>query len=441
MIQGKIDELTVEAKRGAGGITQTPKERLTEFENRLEGVQKTLDETVELQKVADTEIIKANRNLTNAQSKISEATSEISKADDLLKNEGVQALRDAKEKSDQLGQQSGEIGEISQKARALADEIVEKTEKVMETSKKALGTANTAFDELKQVNEMTKQISDALATNVSRNLNRENEKLKETAKRVTKALEEANIAYEKTLTKFASVNSLAIPVVNVESLKSDIKQIQDEAISTESNFNDAKNKNTELTSTYQDHISLAQVLLERGNLQKMDAIELLKTANYSYTKAKEAVLKGDNILKEANSTYHTLAGFKNQVEKSKEDANKALESVRAIEQQIEKANELNHKAKNSLRDAQNNANEAKKNAQDAQLKYAEQASADAEQIQKKANSTKTEAIQLGGEADNLAIRVAATVDRLDKLETVSRDDEDIAKEAKEKVKDQYLFFF
>lgn len=56
--------------------------------------------------------------------------------------------------------------------------------------------------------------------------------------------------------------------------------------------------------------------------------------------AEKAVAEGDGTLKKANFTYHTLSGFKNQVEESKQKAAEALETVPSIERQIDNAIEL-----------------------------------------------------------------------------------------------------
>lgn len=56
--------------------------------------------------------------------------------------------------------------------------------------------------------------------------------------------------------------------------------------------------------------------------------------------AVKAVAEGDGTLKKANFTYHTLSGFKNQVDESKQKAADALESVPSIKRQIDNAIEL-----------------------------------------------------------------------------------------------------
>lgn len=47
----------------------------------------------------------------------------------------------------------------------------------------------------------------------------------------------------------------------------------------------------------------------RANEQQEEAIKLLEHLKYIYTNAKEAVALGDGTLREANNTYHTLAGL------------------------------------------------------------------------------------------------------------------------------------
>lgn len=47
----------------------------------------------------------------------------------------------------------------------------------------------------------------------------------------------------------------------------------------------------------------------RSNAQQEEAISLLEHLKGVYTTAQEAVALGDGTLKEANNTYHTLAGI------------------------------------------------------------------------------------------------------------------------------------
>lgn len=83
--------------------------------------------------------------------------------------------------------------------------------------------------------------------------------------------------------------------------------------------------------------------------------------------------------------------------------------------------------------ARSNAEEARQIAQEAQIKYAEQASKDADIIRRNANETKTAAHQLRSEADHLNGRVVVTENRISKLSDAVKEDNALTDEAKEKV--------
>lgn len=109
-------------------------------------------------------------------------------------------------------------------------------------------------------------------------------------------------------------------------------------------------------------------LNNRSNAQQEDAISLLEHLKGVYTTAQEAVALGDGTLKEANNTYHTLAGdikiihntqhfhkilldpagFQSQVQQSSESANLALKTVPGIEKQIQEAQNTVHAAEDVI---------------------------------------------------------------------------------------------
>lgn len=88
----------------------------------------------------------------------------------------------------------------------------------------------------------------------------------------------------------------------------------------------------------------------------------------------------------------------------------------------------------ALAGARSNAEEAHRNAQEAQEKYAEQASDDADAIRRQANETKSAARTLRSEADHLNGRVAGTEHRISQLRNLAQQDIVLTEEAKEKVR-------
>lgn len=111
--------------------------------------------------------------------------------------------------------------------------------------------------------------------------------------------------------------------------------------------------------------------------------------------AEAAVKDGDDTLKKANNTYHLLQSFSSEVQKSSEAAEIALRDVPAIRQQIRDTEDIIRRAEDvrlifvfvlfyvlccktflfqALEESYNNADRAKENAQEAQERYADQAS-------------------------------------------------------------------
>lgn len=123
-----------------------------------------------------------------------------------------------------------------------------------------------------------------------------------------------------------------------------------------------------------NEIDLCEVLVKRANAQKNDNVALIEKAKKAYQKAVDAVEKGDKTFKEASNTYNTLIGFSADMKKSEEQADLALETVAGIDKQIKDAETLIRKAEEELRTAQKDALKAKENAQEAENKYAIQAS-------------------------------------------------------------------
>lgn len=78
--------------------------------------------------------------------------------------------------------------------------------------------------------------SDELRTNIRIEVGESKNKLEETSKLTTIALQRANEVYDEALTLFASVNSLTAPEINIEELKIKAAAANKEVISLRNNF-------------------------------------------------------------------------------------------------------------------------------------------------------------------------------------------------------------
>lgn len=238
---------------------------------------------------------------------------------------------------------------------------------------------------------------------------------------------------DDALSLFVAVNNLSPPSIDIDLIKKESNKFNKEADKINEDLDKTIEDHNKLLTDVSENIELANTLLERAESQKDDAIRAVEELEYARELAEKAVAEGDGTLKKANFTYHTLSGFKNQVEESKQKAADALESVPSIKRQIENVIELIANSEAALRSANHNAAEARNNAQTAQKKYAEEASKLADNIKKRANATKNTARDLRHEADQLNGRLAITENSLSERETNIRKDFNLTKEAKEKV--------
>ncbi|XP_039963355.1 laminin subunit gamma-1 [Bactrocera neohumeralis] len=432
-VQEKVDILLTDAKYGAGESGQTYAEVLDDLHKRLNNIRTHLVSGDELQDKANDEIEKARQNYTNAHDIIEAAKSELQTALNLLNDDGAQALAKAKNKSVEFGVQSDQISEISREARALADRLEAEAQVDLKNAKDANEAVEKAYELAKSAINLQQKVSDELRSEVRLELNTVKQSLNNVAQTTKEALRKANEVYDAALTLLTDVNGLTAPEIDIKQLKKEALEANEEADRLLERVNDISNSNGKIFADFDDEYQLADVLILRANEQKEDDIRLLKTAQDAFDKATKAVEQGDNTLKEANNTYHTLAGFQADVQKSSEKADLALKTVPSIELEIENAEQLIRQAGEALMGANKNALEAKTNAQSAQEKYAEQASKDAEIIRKKANDTKVNARKLRDEADQLNHRVQITESSIVKLDKAANKDDNLVDDAKRNV--------
>lgn len=431
--QEKVDILLEDAKAGAGGGDVTLVEKVNELHEKIEKVADILNEAERLQDDTAGQIEETSKTAKAIEGTIALANQELTTAMELLKTDGANALQRAKDRSAQFDNQSKEISDISRDARHYADKLEAEAEEARLTAKEALDIASKALDIAKNTNNLQQMINADLKQNVSTEINDFRFKI-ETVKRITDdALEKATEVYDEALTLFANINSLAIPEVDVATIKADADRLIEDSERILRDLDEIVISHKGLLEEANLNIDFAKTLIERVVAQKEDALLKLEDVEASHKKAEDAVKRGSKTLKEANETYHVLTEFHDKIQESKANAEIALNSIGSIEEKISVAGGLVDKAENALDGANSNAEDARKYAQEAQEKYAEQASSEAEAIRLKANETKFAARDLRSEADNLNQRVGKTEERMGILESAASKDDGLTKEAKDKV--------
>lgn len=432
-VQDKIDILVEDAKSGSGGGEKTLNEMLQDLEKRLETVRDLLNKADQSQETTDYKIGKGTNNATIANGQIQDARRELESAIDLLQTDGNAALNRARDISGHLGNQTNQISGISREARQYADQFKKEADENKKQAEEALEKATKAQNMAKNTINLQANISEELRTNISNEVQQAKEKLSTVSKLTEQALTKANEVYDEALSLFAAANSLSPPSIDIDHIKKVSNEYNKEVDKINADLDKTIEDHTPLLTDVSEKIDLANVLLQRAESQKDDAIRAVEELEFARDLAEKAVAEGDGTLKKANFTYHTLSGFKNQVEESKQKAADALESVPSIRRQLDNAIELIANSEAALRSANDNAIEARNNAQAAQKKYAEEASKLADNIKHRATATKNTARDLRHEADQLNGRLAKTENSLAEREANIRKDFNLTKEAKEKV--------
>lgn len=262
-VQEEVDILLDDAKIGSGSQEMTPKERLEDFLTRLDTIGKSLNDIDDQQFSVQKEIEKADRNVSLAQAIIDEASKELNDALNLIKSDGVAALKRAQEKSTALGEQSGEISKISQMARKKADDIEKEIAELKNLTKQANSTADEAYSKTLEANNLLHTIGGELRTNIQSEMKQAQENLAATTDAVTNALKIANETYDAVLKSFANVNGMTLPEVNTEQIMKKTEKALSEANSLTEIFENTLDENDAGLLDYTNNLEFAKVLLKR----------------------------------------------------------------------------------------------------------------------------------------------------------------------------------
>ncbi|XP_067003262.1 laminin subunit gamma-1 [Anabrus simplex] len=427
-----VDDLWNDAKRGAGTGDKSLLEHLSELSNRLNNVGEMIAEADLAAEEAVAHNAFGERNVTQAEKIIERAQEALKDALDYLQTEGYVALEKARERSEQFGQQSEQMSEIAREARVLTSQQEEEAAGIKETAEKALNTSNTAYELARQTIDKNAKLSDELRElkaemeSVSHKLNH----TKELAEDVKADVDET---HQDILNIYRDISELTVPDINATAFKEDAVRTADEARRIKQEAEGLLDINRELLDDLELQLEESDELLRQASEQQQVADELLADADAAKGRAEEAVKLGDKTLLEAQETLRTLQEFDKQVQDSKDEAQDALELIPEIQQLIAEAENKTQDAYKALAGAENNAQRARDMAQEAQLKFAEQASQEADKIRKGANDTKQEAVSLSDEASDLAVRVAETANAVKVLEDQATRDEKLTSEARDKV--------
>jgi len=431
-VQGFVEGLWNDAKQGAGSDDKSLLERLEELQKRFDAVGELTNQTNRLTDKTAHSTALGIGNVTLAEETIERAFESFKDTMDYVQTDGAAALKKAMERSEEFGQHSSKMSEIAREARALAEKQEKEADDIQLVAARAVNTSTSAYELARDAIKQQQNISNELK-GLGLAIDSSEEKLEHVKVLAEDASTDVGDLHTDALKIYTDIYSLSIPEINIPKLKEVAEFTAQEAQRIKQEAEELLADNESLLDDLRDQIEDTKELLGRGFHQQQIAEELLADTDVSKAKAEEAVSRGDEILKTAKKTLRTLQEFDQQVQDSKYKAEDALASVPEIRQLIADAQNKTDDARRALIGAEYNAQIARDTAQEAQQKYAEQASEEADLIRQGADQTKNDAGKVRDEAEALEGRVVLTANKIKVLETLAAQDEGLTTEVKNKV--------
>ncbi|KAL1456196.1 hypothetical protein WDU94_000943, partial [Cyamophila willieti] len=320
-VVGRVESLYDNAQQGTAGGEKNLADRLEELRSRIKAASDSIAESVKWNQAAERTVQFAAQNVTLAENTIQKLLSSIQDAMDILKTD---ALNQAVDKSKKLGIQSKQMSEIAKDARLIVEQQRQDLNTIREQANQALNRSTMAHELTMEALNTQKNTSNDLRA-LESDLMLTSQNLDQTLGAAQDAKQRVNATEKEALAVFRDIYAVSVPDV-----KADIIRVNALSASKEA-----------------DRIKgLAENLLKDHNSELKSLDELLSS----------------------------ITEFDKQVQDSKDKATSALKTIPTINDLIVDAQGKTRAAHENLEGAEVNAQRAKIVAQEAQTKYAEQAS-------------------------------------------------------------------
>lgn len=435
----KVHILLQEAK-AAQGKDDSLVYQLEQIKSRIRKVQEITQKIYSQIGFIGTEIKHGINNITTANVIAETAETDLNNARSYLESEGRRSLEKARMRSDKYGHQSEKMSKIASEARALADEDEVKTKQIIDRFMDIRNKSEIAYTMAKDAinnQEANKKELEKL----KEKLNEVKDQFQMTEKLADNVQNDAKLAAEDSLSLLTEVSGINVPDLDPAKYKSEaliiiaqVKKIKEDAINI-------LKSHEELLNSTGNRLQDVKALFENAQQQQRKSDNLLMEVDMALNQTNEAVLLGENVLKEAKNTLNTLKEFDSHVQQSKLKADQAMSRVTQINKDIEDAIAKAGKDKIDLDTALGeaiNARDIAKNAEASAL----QASSESKKIREDAQQTKSKVSELGSESQTLLRNAEQTSQRMkgyeDKAaleETVVNDSLKLANTAKTSAQD------
>ncbi|GAB1600789.1 laminin subunit gamma-1-like [Argonauta hians] len=379
---------------------------------------------------ADKDIRRTQDFIMQARDALNRAERERDRASDYINNEGMRALEEAKIATKRFGIRSEKMRSIARKSSIMAEQQMEEAKMAEKNANEAFNISQEALKTVRNTFKFSSKLGEEISKLKSMNQNNQN-LMRQTEILSKNAKMKAEEALNKALEINRNIAKFNVSNINVDHLVKETEKIKKEADGIKKSLQETLNANEDMLRQVEEEKRKAKFVLDNALSKQQEADKLMSDIFKANTKAKEAVEKGEAILKEAQETLKTLKDFDKNVANNKKKAEKALNQVGNIKKMIRQAEEKTSESETALTGAKDDANEALEKAKEAK-DMAEEASKDTTDFLKQAKETKARADSIANVSDSLSAQVKQMNATVNSMKESSADDSDAVKTAAEK---------
>lgn len=406
---------------------------LSQFDNLLARVKKIKGITEAINKYLQSTrpmLSEATGNVTIAEDLLKRIQEEAAKAERHIMTEGMLALSKAKDRADRLGKQSQKMAEMAKESRQLADQHEQDAAKIKDLTLAAINYTSLAYDMAKDA-AVSQEANAKNIANLKQLIEKMADLLAKTKKMSTEAGNEARKSYQEALELYTLISSLDLNVADIPKLKQQALDQLKEAQRLRAEVEEFILLHAQLLDSTQFKLNEMKALLAEAIRQQSITDAQLADIDKTIQRAKEAVRQGEKTLKEAQDTLATLKKFDQKVQESQQEAMDALKKIPAIRKMIKHAEDKTKDAAAKLDSALADATDARDLAQQA-FTIANETSADVKKIREDASELKSRLSTLRYQANELGNNMNLTTAGMDKYEQVAKIDGEMALQALER---------
>lgn len=375
--------------------------RFRDFQNALLEIQRKLQEIVNRRISIGDQKNTGQRQVEDAKATIDRIENLMKQLDDLLRNQGRDAVDEAKRAEQEFGRQSQEMTRMAEESRRLAEQheqdaagVKSTADEALKTSTEAMSMAREAFAKQEETARSLTQLQRGFGT-IGFELDRAKSDALALYEHMKECREEARKVFEEVR------RGGGTPSVNLD----DVKRRAEKILKTAQGLIDVgerlKNQYGPLMQTIKEKIRFAQQIYEESVRLQQILDGLLEEASTAYKIAVEAKAKADGIIAEARETLRILKNFDDEVQQSKNLADQALQQMSEIERIILEAEGKTSQANGALVGSGQGAERALNDAAEA-LRIALLASDGAMDTLPEIKKLSTKAIGERGRSEDLA---------------------------------------